>query len=292
MPVLLLSRMPQRDWHLKQFFWPKKIMRHKHRRRSTKAKLLPLFVVLVSILSVYLILRIPVIKKITISGGAECIGDSKPAQINSLAGQNILFADKKKVEDEIKKKFICIKGIKLNKIFPDQVNVGFIAREPKIEVVVIERAATTSAEIADLEAYVSSPSSELKLENFPRKGTFLTDEDGIVFSSEDKESLSKIYSFSNFALGQKIAHDSIGKILKIIGKLKEMGMDTSTSLLQSDQTYLMYSNPKVYFNLESNLDFQIASLQLILNKSKIIRDDVVFIDLRYDKPIVKFAPKK
>ena len=51
-------------------------------------------------------------------------------------------------------------------------------------------------------------------------------------------------------------------------------------------------NPKVFFRLDNEIDLQLASLQLILEKAKIDERILEFIDLRFDKPIVRFAPKK
>ncbi|MBI4038755.1 hypothetical protein HY384_02235 [Candidatus Daviesbacteria bacterium] len=52
------------------------------------------------------------------------------------------------------------------------------------------------------------------------------------------------------------------------------------------------NNPRIIFRLSNSLDVQLASLQLILGKAKIDGSRLEFIDLRFDKPVLKFTPKE
>jgi len=57
--------------------------------------------------------------------------------------------------------------------------------------------------------------------------------------------------------------------------------------------YLMTdSSAGIALNLESDIKRQLASLQLILSKSKIEQREVSSIDLRFAKPVVVYSPKK
>ena len=46
--------------------------------------------------------------------------------------------------------------------------------------------------------------------------------------------------------------------------------------------------PRVYFSQEKNVDFQVNTLQLIIQRLTIDKRTVISVDLRYDKPIVKW----
>lgn len=46
--------------------------------------------------------------------------------------------------------------------------------------------------------------------------------------------------------------------------------------------------PRVFFSQEKNVDFQVNTLQLIIQRLTIDKRTVISIDLRFDKPIVKW----
>ena len=46
--------------------------------------------------------------------------------------------------------------------------------------------------------------------------------------------------------------------------------------------------PRVYFSQEKDVDFQVNTLQLIIQRLTIDKRAVISVDLRYDKPIVKW----
>jgi len=61
-----------------------------------------------------------------------------------------------------------------------------------------------------------------------------------------------------------------------------MAKKTETKIEKIESKY------KIYFNLEEDMAFQLASLQLILNQDKIEKDKVEYIDLRFDKPVISY----
>lgn len=116
--------------------------------------------------------------------------------------------------------------------------------------------------------------------------------------------IPKLYLYnSKISLGQELGA-SINNALKILSKTKTFGVDAEKSwvidnFLITDTT----SKSRVIFKLNDKVDIQIASLQLILAEAKINHrtiptepgidsNKLEFIDLRFDKPIVRFAPKK
>jgi hypothetical protein len=56
----------------------------------------------------------------------------------------------------------------------------------------------------------------------------------------------------------------------------------------SDFVAKLKDGPRVYFSQEKDVDFQVNTLQLIIQRLTIDRRAVISVDLRYDKPIVKW----
>lgn len=221
---------------------------------------------------------------------AEQLGCTNADQIKTVAalfGQNFFTVDKDKLIRSLEKKFICIKDISFTKVFPGKVQMQITARQaaailanlksqPASASALIENAATPSAsEVQDL---------------------YIVDSSGVVFAKgTDETSIPKIYSYNlNPLLGQKINSDLISGCLKILDKIKTLGVTVQESWISDD---FFIANPdgkftKIIFRLNDQIDIQLASLQLILDTAKIDAKELEFIDLRFDKPIVRYAPKK
>ena len=56
----------------------------------------------------------------------------------------------------------------------------------------------------------------------------------------------------------------------------------------SDFIAKLKDGPRVYFSQEKNVDFQVNTLQLIIQRLTIDKRKIIAIDLRFDKPIVKW----
>ncbi len=291
----------QKGWHWKRLFWQRNNMiRRKRGNKFSRSKLLFLLILSAALL-IFLGAKFLVVRKVEVLGNAGCLGDSKILGIEKMVGQNLLTVGRENLKENITKKYPCIRQVRVDKIFPDKIKVEIIGREPKA-VVLITGSLRPQGGLLDQATDSAKP--VLDLADIASAGAvpaFLVDDDGVIFSAGQKEGLPKIYSSLDLRLGQRIQDNLMVKILKIIDKIKIVGLDANSSALSADWSYLVYSKPAVYFNLKSNLDFQLASLQLILKEAKIVNGtvpldgidkDVTFVDLRFDKPIVRFAPKK
>lgn len=251
-------------------------MRHRHHAKFIGKKLYILagFVIIaVTVINIKFI----TIQKINISGNVSCIQDPNLLQTKKLLWQNFFLINTKEFETDIQNKYICVGKIKIKKQFPNNIQIEILERQPELTIINIDSEASESAII--LNSLTASASF------------FLADNEGVLFSVSKRDDLPKIYLKNNAKLGQKIEKILIQKILEVLSKIKIFGLTPVTSLLNPDNTYFVYSNPKIYFDLKGNLDFQLASLQLILKTAK-IDTDIEFIDLRFDKPVVRLAPKK
>ena len=79
--------------------------------------------------------------------------------------------------------------------------------------------------------------------------------------------------------------------LTILDKVKIYRLSITEASIFED-VLMNNTAPKIIFKLRNDIDKQIASLQLILEKAKMETSKLEFIDLRFDKPIVRIAPKK
>ena len=82
----------------------------------------------------------------------------------------------------------------------------------------------------------------------------------------------------------------INNIIKIFDKTKSLGIEIKQAWLR-ENILVTETIPKMIFKLD-NVDSQLASLQLILSEAKIESKELEIIDLRFDKPVIKFAPEK
>lgn len=213
-----------------------------------------------------------------------CVGHEEIKKSSNLLGQNFFLFNSAKVRENIKNNFLCVRDVETSRHFPNSVSIFVFGREPKVFLLVLKnREATQGATFEN----IATPSAE-QLEN---ADSFLVDREGVIFAKAyNLVDIPKIYYYgSDISLGQK-SKDELAGSLKILEKVKSYGLDIITSHL-SDEIFIM-NPPKIIFKMGQNIDAQLASLQLILNQAKIEEKELEFIDLRFDKPVVKLAPKK
>lgn len=209
----------------------------------------------------------------------NCANVNQIKDFVNLNGQNFLFLDSSKTEDYIKKKFVCIKSVAIAKYFPNKVKLVASGREPVAILI------TSSSMLASSSAmFDSSTGSE----------NFVIDNEGVIYSrSIDQINVPRIYiSESVLNIGDQLKSIFIQNALKILEKAKIFGVEVKETKIDAENIFLVNGFPRMIFKLSSNVDIQLASLQLILQKAKIDDVKIEFIDLRFDKPVVKIAPKK
>ncbi len=146
--------------------------------------------------------------------------------------------------------------------------------------------ASLKSEKASLSA---TPSADLVLDYY------LIDNEGVVFGKGTPDlNILKIYIFNReIFIGRKLPGE-ISNVIKILDKIKTLGIQINKAWINQG-TFIITSSQgvsQIIFRLEGDINIQLASLQLILDKAKIDLKELEFIDLRFDKPVVKFAPIK
>src|SRR3989338_5820628 len=120
----------------------------------------------------------------------------------------------------------------------------------------------------------------------------VVDKSGKVFLASDTSWLPLVLiDRHDLKVGDDINDILFTNLTEIFSKFSEVGL--SVYRVKIVGQYLMTdSSPGIALNLESDIKRQLASLQLILSKSKIEQREVSSIDLRFAKPVVVYSPKK
>lgn len=243
-------------------------MRLKKHKKNIKFKTFFLFLVVLIITALFMYLKMFKVKSLDVqSEKTDCADNLQIKNSANILGQNLFLIDQSEVESDLKKKFICIDKINLSKIFPDRINLNAWGRLPKAIL------------------YVASSSAEASSE------AYLADGEGVVFSKKVQKVIAPKIFFKDLDLyiGGRIA--KFKDILEILNQSEKLGLDTTLSQILNSNLIIL-SHPQVVFNPYERADVQIASLQLILTKAKMDSSELDFIDLRFDKPVIKIAPEK
>ena len=260
----------------------------KNQRKNPKKKikkiLFPFFLILTIGLS-YLVLRSHIfnVKNVEIRMySLACVNEEGIRKDLKVFNQSIFSLDSKILEQNLKSQHLCIKSASFTKKIPDSLEITIQARQAKIKLVPISlKEATISSSLEN----IATPSAK----DFTN--IFLADEEGKVFAKDSRTDLPTIFIYKrDVQLGENLGSLAINA-LKVLENLKKLNLEFITATLV-DEFLVVDTIPKVIFTLSKDIDIQLASLQLILQQAKIDESRLEFIDLRFDKPIVRIAPKK
>ncbi len=224
---------------------------------------------------------------------APCVSEESIKTEANLMGSNMLFIGDK-IKHKILDKYICVKDVRLEKKFPGSIRIIVSGRSALSSVVTYKEADRKLA--LDLKSMEASSSSQSALLDWSRPSMssqeFLSDDSGVLFAIFAGESLPRLYMpEQSVKLGQRLNEGLFWKISTVFEGLKKSEVSFSEALIFNEE--LLIINPsKIAFSLKKDLSKQLISLQLILQKSKIDSSMIESIDLRFDKPVVKFVPKK
>lgn len=262
------------------------MIRRKRKKSAKLLKIIFLSLVVFIVLAIFLLIRFKpfTIKQIEIqNANTGCINEAQLKTSLSLYGQNFFLLDTNKLTKSLKEKFICLKNINYSRSFPNKIVVEIVRREPAAILVNLkEKRATPSSLLEN----IATPSAREII------GNLIVDAEGVIFSKDTEDlSIPKIYTQNlDIPLGKNLKDDLIKNSLKILDKIKTFGIEHNETWIL-EKFFIINGKPKVIFRLDEKVDTQLASLQLILTEAKIDLKELEFIDLRFDKPIVKYTPK-
>lgn len=235
-------------------------MLKKRRKFQLDKKILILALLILIIAVSWLMAKYWVVKVVQVKlSNVNCVDEEGVKSELGLRDKNMLLVNFNNLENKLKSKYICIKKSNFTKQLPDKLLIDVNGR------------------IGTAVVGVSSGSAEF----------YLVDDEGIVFSKTERIGLPFIL-VTNLDLDKNL----LAKAVRILQKIEEINLTVNEAIVDSNQTMLINSDPKLQFNLNQDIEVKLASLQLILDKAKIDNEKMDFIDLRFEKPVVKFTPKE
>lgn len=293
----------------------RRIRRQNRIFKINKMKLVLPMVVLVIILVTVTLVRFNVFTISSVEVSLERIDCTNLEQIKNsskLLGQNFFLLNSQGIENSLKNNFLCVRQVQVSRLLPNRIKLNIFGRIPAAILIVLKDEATESAGLLEnftetkatvsaqaspsateiLSKDVSSPSISLKIGR--EEKIFVVDTEGVIYSNN----IEQIYAPQVFVkgfdltLGEKISDKLINDTLRILEKINSFGLEVKEVEIYSKAFLLVNGRTKIIFLLNDRVDKQIASLQLIYDKAKIDDKTLEFIDLRFDKPVIKFAPKK
>lgn len=254
-----------------------------------RPKKIILFIVIIAVIILFTQTKLFNVKNIKVeSDSFSCVENSQIKSALDLFDKNILFIDYSKDEEALKAKYLCIKSVRFVQIYPDKLEVKVSGRNARFAISPLKLKEASRSAVDFFLDHSATESAEILDKN---NKFFLIDEDGVIFGISERFDLVKVYYVSEFSLGEKLKATMVNKLWEIIEKCSSFGLSIEKLVVFDDEVFVD-SSPKMAFRLDAKVNQQIAALQLILKKAKIDDVKLEFIDLRFDKPVVKYGERQ
>lgn len=200
---------------------------------------------------------------------------------------------------KIQQQFNCIQKSQISYQFPTKVNVNLTGRKAVIVARVIEKIlpSPTPLDLGLTDATASTQAALPTVTPSPQVlvtygSSYLIDDTGTVFSQDSREDLPHIdLVIAKLALGDSIGKEKIKNLLDILNFFNSQQIQVVSTEMDEDKLTLK-TDQQIVFSLADSLERQRASLQLIWKQAKIDSKSIEMVDLRFDKPVVRYAPTK
>lgn len=225
---------------------------------------------------------------------ASCVAEDQIRETAGLLRSNIFLVNEDSIKNKLLDKFVCLREVKLHRKFPGAVKLTVEGRVAIASVVTFKD--NRQFQGLDLNGLEATPSSQSALLDWsapqPTSQQFLADDKGVLFAQFQGEDLPKLFlSEQMVKVGQRLDEGLFKKISIVFTEAEKFGIGVLEAVV-SDQDFLILQPQKIAFSLKKDISKQLISLQLILQKAKIDESMIETFDLRFDKPVVKFLPKK
>lgn len=220
----------------------------------------------------------------------SCVTDEQLRDtLSEVVGKYPWQLDEQKMLDRLTVNFPCIRKITITYFFPRKAKVLVERRAPLFRVV---NYLPLPQILFEQEATLSSTSALLDWSYPVSSGAgWLVDDQGVVYEQNRDFTPTLFFPSDGFTLGLKLPIDFIDRLEAVLRKLPVLGLNSYQMKVVSNYIQIG-STPKLVVSLERDITYQLASLQLILAKSKIELGEIESIDLRFDKPVVVYTPRK
>lgn len=252
--------------------------RHSRAKNSYPKKIILPIVTSLFLLVGYLIFRSPVllIKSVLVKlDKVNCVSENQIKEQVNIIGKNFFLFNSTQIEYFLKQKFSCVKNVQVYRRFPSSVELFVSGRIPVASILEFKNMdSSSSASLATQSAQMATDSAK-----------FLVDDEGVPFNySNDNLNLQSIYA-------DEVNQNYLQKTVMVINKFKSFHLDIKQVKIIGEDLYLDVGFG-IVMPLRGQIEQKVAALQLILDQAKIGEEKIEMIDLRFDKPVVKYAPKK
>lgn len=228
---------------------------------------------------------------------AECGDYSTLEKRISSQGTNLLTLNKQSLINNLASNYKCIYQVEVVKKFPDTLSVKLLGRQA-VAILVPEASSSPQIDLKLIEATSSSMAASLSFADIDQSDVnkYLVDSKGFIFAEDVAVDgvITILVNGQKVALYKEFDSKKINDIVMVNKRLKEwqinptmLRIDRFNNLLVKDQ-----NDFKIVFWLNNDLNIQLASLQLILQESKIESKDIEMVDLRFNKPVLTFRKNK
>jgi len=204
------------------------------------------------------------IKEVSVQGAYAYVnhGDVLNIASNKLLGQNMLAQEVDGIENLLKKNFLGIKSLEVEKNYPNKVIINLVERVP----------------IAQIQKDTGGE-------------RFLIDEDGYVLGVVDStaSSLPLIIYEGDVLVGNFIDFNIVPLALDVINYSKSEQLELSSmSFSGRDTTFYTNGSIETLLNYDMNIKVSMNIVSELVKKSRVEGKSIKKIDLRYDKVIVLY----
>ncbi|OGE42589.1 hypothetical protein A3B45_00055 [Candidatus Daviesbacteria bacterium RIFCSPLOWO2_01_FULL_39_12] len=250
-----------------------------------------LLTIFLLVLPIFLTIKTPIfeVKRIDFIGNKlSCVENEQINKELNLYGKNIFMIDFKKGKEDLTLKYSCIGDVQFSKLYPDKLTINLTERKAQFIFAPLKLKEATGSAIEQLINISATESAQ-----FADLGEkYLVDDQGVVFERATEENLPKIYLRYDLSVGKRLDEGLIKNLLKILQKVSEFGLPITRAFLEKEDLVSIDTSPKLVLRLTFEIDSQLAALQLILEKAKIDDVKLEFIDLRFDKPVIRYGERQ
>lgn len=193
----------------------------------------------------------------------EC-SDEEKIIFADLLGENIFLARVDNFEQKVLADSWQFESVEIEKKLPDRILIKLKTRQPFFNL------------------------------TFDEKNWWLIDDQGFVLQGRNNSAsdLPQVFYTSTIDLkvGQKLEQLVLDSVILMLKQLKEEKLISYQKILVQDNLISLTTSENMVasFSAQKNMQLQVDSLLFILRLSKIEGKLPKFLDLRYDKPVVRF----
>lgn len=226
---------------------------------------------------------------------AGCADEKKILSVADIKNSLIVLIDDKGLEKRLKDKFSCIGKVDFQKKFPNSLTMKIYGKELVAELDVYKKNDPVPLEIlveATASTQAALPVSRPFLEG-SQSAKFLVDIRGLVYPYNDQEKALPIIDIGGEEIeeGKVISNERISKVIEVVNWFNQLSYPINRIMVVGASLGIE-SEQKVFISLKKDVLRQLASLQLIKQETKMSGRQIEVIDLRFEKPVVVYNPKK